>query len=169
MLDFNSCEKIGIADYKISKSPAQMVTLGLGSCVGICIYDVEKKIGGFAHILLPSKKDYNIKSDTDLKYADVALPKMIEEMINLGCQIKNLRAVIAGGGNMFSDNEKNIKNTIGYKNQEAVRVILKNYRIPLVCDDTGGNMGKTVFFDTLQGDVYVKVGIEIKKIYPKNI
>lgn len=165
MLDFNSCIKVGIADYKIASSPSKLVTLGLGSCVGICIFDTEKKIGGLAHILLPEKKEYTIKNKADLKCADAAIPAMIDEMQSLGCNIKDCRAVIVGGGNMFTCETKDITLSVGYKNQEAVRKVLNSYRIPIVCDETGGNVGKTVFFDTENGDVYVKIGMDISKIY----
>lgn len=165
MLDFNECIKVGIADYKIGSNPDKLVTLGLGSCVGICIYDVLKKTGALVHVLLPSKNGYILKCDKDLKYADIALPLAIEELIDKGCKIRHMRAVIVGGGNMFKNENRSLSESIGYKNQESVRKILKSYNIEVVCDDTGGNVGKTVFFDTCTGNVYVKTGLDINMIY----
>lgn len=165
MLEFNECIKVGIADYKIASAPNTLVTLGLGSCVGICIYDINKRVGALAHILLPSKDDYGIKGGFDLKYADVTLPTVIDELLSQGCKIKNMRAVIVGGGNMFKCNSKPLTESIGYKNQESVRKILSSYNIPIVREDTGGEVGKTVYFDTNTGDVYVKIGLEVTQIY----
>ena len=73
---------VGIADYKVTKSPNKLVTLGLGSCIGICIYDTQNKIGGLAHIMLPCMPANNenaLKSPS--KYANTAIPLMIEEII----------------------------------------------------------------------------------------
>lgn len=165
MLDFNDCIKVGIADYKIISTPGKMVTVGLGSCVGVCIYDIRKKIGGLAHILLPTKQAHVLKKDADLRSADVAVPKMIEEMVSMGCDIKHFRAVLVGGGNMFIYQGKDVKETIGYKNQQSVKKVLSEYRIPIVCDDMGGTVGKTVFFDTENGDVYVRAGVDLVRIY----
>lgn len=165
MLDFNECIKVGIADYKIASAPSKLVTLGLGSCVGVCIYDISKRTGALVHILLPSKNDYVTKHSVDLKYADIAIPVVIEEMLSLGCRIKNMRAVVVGGGNMFKFDGKPLSESIGYKNQDSVKKILNSYNIPIVREDTGGELGKTVFFDTSTGDVYVKIGLETTKIY----
>lgn len=165
MLNFNKCIKVGIADYKISENQEAIVTLGLGSCVGICIHDASLRIGGLAHILLPYSQDFILTKDVCLKYADVALPMMIEELISLGGNIKNMRAIIVGGGNMFKTDNKDITESIGFKNQKSVKEVLHSYRIPIVCEDVGGEVGKTVFFDTATGDVFVKMGVDVKKIY----
>ncbi len=45
--------KVGMADYKVGRHPANLITYGLGSCVGIAMYDSSAKIGGLAHIMLP--------------------------------------------------------------------------------------------------------------------
>ena len=45
--------KVGMADLNVCKSPEGITTLGLGSCVGICIRDPVAKVGGLAHAMLP--------------------------------------------------------------------------------------------------------------------
>lgn len=165
MLKFNDCLRVSIADYKVSKSPSGMTTLGLGSCVGICLYDINTKVGGLAHIMLPNSKDYNIPVRNDLKYADITIPKMIDDMISIGANIKNIRAVVVGGGNMFINSSISLESSIGYKNQVAVKSILKDLGIPIVCSDLGGNTGKTVYFCLKEGDVFVKKGLEVNLLY----
>lgn len=165
MLKFNDCIRVCIADYKVSKSPFCVATLGLGSCIGICLYDINTKVGGLAHIMLPDSTEYGVSRGNDLKYADVTIPKMIDDMISLGASIKNIRAVIVGGGNMFINSSIPLEHSIGYKNQISVKNILKNFGIPVVCSDLGGNIGKTVYFCLKDGDVYVKKGLEVDLLY----
>lgn len=166
MLTYNEYIKVGIADYKISLDGPGILTLGLGSCVGVCIYDVYTNAGGLAHIMLPYKPDdLNISERSRLKYADIAIPEMIDKMIECGCKKLNLRAVIVGGGNMFSNSSTQLGDTIGYRNYQSVCSILSQYSIPIVAKDIGGNIGKTVYFSLEKGDVYVKKGLEIEQLY----
>lgn len=166
MLTYNEYVKVGIADYKICKDEPGILTLGLGSCVGICLYDAYTNIGGLAHIMLPNKPEDNIVSERSrLKYADIALPEMINKMLEMGCRKLNLRAVIVGGGNMFLNSSMPLEQTIGYRNYQSVCNILSKYSIPIVAKDIGGSIGKTVYFSLESGDVYVKKGLEIEQLY----
>ena len=47
-------QNVGIGEYRVARPPAVLVSLGLGSCVGVALYDPERKVGGLAHIMLPS-------------------------------------------------------------------------------------------------------------------
>lgn len=146
--------RIGIADYKVSNSPDKLITLGLGSCVGIAIYDTKTKRGGLSHIMLPDSKSFisNIKVE---KFADLAIPSMIEE-ISSGRFNKNLIAKIAGGASMFSFSSTS--NNIGQRNVEAVEAILKEYRIPILSRDTGGSIGRTMVVDLDSFEISIKNG-----------
>lgn len=146
--------RIGIADYKVSNSPDKLITLGLGSCVGIAIYDTQTKRGGLSHIMLPDSKSFtsNIKIE---KFADLAIPRMIKE-INSGRFNKNLIAKIAGGASMFSFSSTS--NNIGQRNVEAVEAILKEYKIPILSKDTGGSIGRTMVVDLNSFEISIKNG-----------
>lgn len=136
---------VGIADYKVTKSPNKLVTLGLGSCIGICIYDTQNKIGGLAHIMLPCMPANNenaLKSPS--KYANTAIPLMIEELIQKGACHKNLVAKIIGGANMFENLSNSLHQTIGYRNQLSVKETLKNLKIPILKEELGGNVGRSI-------------------------
>lgn len=135
--------RIGIADYKVSNSPDKLITLGLGSCVGIAIYDTSTKRGGLSHIMLPDSSTFT--SDIKIeKFADLAIPTMIKEISSRRFN-KNLIAKIAGGASMFSFSSNT--NNIGQRNVEAVEAILKEYKIPILSKDTGGNVGRTMVVD----------------------
>lgn len=139
---------VGIAEYKISSNPNKLVTLGLGSCIGICIYDTELKIGGLSHIMLPNmpvnKENFN---GSPSKYADTAIPLMVEELIKNGASHKNLVAKIVGGANMFENISNSNNLTIGYRNQLSVKETLENLNIPILKEDLGGNVGRSITLD----------------------
>ena len=89
----NSLINVGVAQVKISSSPSILRTI-LGSCVGICIYDRIKKIGGLAHILLPNDQ---VKGANPEKYADTAIPLLVNQLIKDGAKKEFMSAKIAGG------------------------------------------------------------------------
>lgn len=145
--------KVGISDYKVTKAPNTLITLGLGSCVGIAIYDRETKIGGLSHIMLPDSKSFsnNIKVE---KFADLAIPAMVDEILNKS-KNKNLVAKIAGGASMFNFSDSNLN--IGKRNVEAVENILKELKIPILAKDTGGNTGRTMIVSLDSFDVDIRM------------
>lgn len=151
--------RIGISDYKVSDSPDELITLGLGSCVGIAIYDSRTKRGGLSHIMLPDSTAFT-KDIKVAKFADLAIPTMIEE-ITRGKATRGLVAKIAGGASMFSFS--NSTNNIGQRNVEAVEKILKDLKIPVLASDTGGKIGRTMVVDLDSFDVSIKNGSKIIK------
>lgn len=134
--------KVNISDYKIGKSPDRLITLGLGSCVGIAIYDENSKIGGLSHIMLPDssqfRRDIKVK-----KFADLAIPHMVEE-IKKTTKITKLVAKIAGGSSMFNFPDSDPNKSIGYRNVIAVEKALKELGIPILGSNTGGKIGRTM-------------------------
>ncbi|TCL40131.1 chemotaxis protein CheD [Anaerospora hongkongensis] len=135
--------KVGMADYKVGRYPASLISYGLGSCVGIALYDSVTKIGGLAHIMLPDSKQAR-STENPAKFADTALPKMLDDLLKLGAGKTRLTAKIAGGAQMFSFTNTTDIMRVGERNAEAVRAILKQLDIRLLADDTGGNYGRTV-------------------------
>lgn len=75
--------KVGIGDLNIAKSPDRLITLGLGSCVGIALIDINNKIVGLSHIMLPDSKSFSANNNP-MKYADTAIPMLIERLIENG-------------------------------------------------------------------------------------
>ncbi len=156
--------RIGIADLNVGKSPDILVTLGLGSCVGIALYDKVTKIGGLAHIMLPDSKQART-GQNPAKFADTAIPMLVEKMERAGASRSRIVAKIAGGAQMFSFSDKNLQLSIGKRNVEAVKKVLASEKIPLVAEDTGGNHGRSVELHTDTGKFIVKtVGHGIKEL-----
>ncbi len=135
--------KVGMADLKAGKSPDSIISYGLGSCVGIALYDAQTKIGGLAHIMLPDSTQARA-TDNQAKFADTALPVLLDQLIGMGAAKSRITAKIAGGSQMFSFVQATDIMRIGDRNSEAVRAVLKNLSIKLLAEDVGGNYGRTV-------------------------
>ena len=138
--------RVGIADYKIASDPHGLVTLGLGSCVGIAIYNTLTKIGGLSHIMLPDSKAFGSEARSE-KFADLAIIMMIREMNQGRLLNKSLVAKIAGGARMFDYKDKNQMTEIGQRNVYAVEKILWELEIPILGRHTGGTIGRTMVVD----------------------
>ena len=135
--------KVGMADYKTGRNPDSLISYGLGSCVGIALFDSINKIGGLAHIMLPDSTQAR-NAENPAKFANTALPLMLDEMLKMGAVKSRITAKIAGGAQMFTFANATDVMRVGERNSEAVRTILKNMDIRIIADDTGGNYGRTV-------------------------
>ncbi len=157
--------KVGMADLKICKAPDALTTIGLGSCIGIAIYDPSTKISGLAHIMLPDSTA--IRNNSNIaKFADTGIQKLYEDMLKAGANKAKLVAKIAGGAKMFEmagGNSNGIN--VGQRNAEASRAKLKQLGVRLVAEDCGLNYGRTVELYSETGEYYIKaVGKELKII-----
>jgi len=154
--------KVGMAELKVARHPAILTTLGLGSCIGIALYDSKTKNIGLVHIMLPSSSIATASSNR-AKFADTGIHDLVQEMIRYGSDIKNLVAKIAGGAQMFAFATQNESMKIGQRNAEATRAVLASLNIPLIAEDTGGNYGRTIELSSEDGTLKVKtIGFGIK-------
>lgn len=135
--------RVGMADYKVGRSPASLISYGLGSCIGIALYDSTVKVGGLLHIMLPESSQAR-SNENPAKFADTGIPLMLKEMIALGAVKARITAKIAGGAQMFKFANATDIMRVGERNATAVIGILKSLDIKLVANDTGGNYGRTV-------------------------
>lgn len=135
---------IGIGEYRVGSF--QMMTIGLGSCIGLTLYDDTQKVGAMVHIMLPESAG---RQDRPGKYADTAIPLLLKELGALGCRNRSLVAKMAGGACMFEYFGTNLN--IGERNAEKVRALLKEHNIPLIKEDVGGKVGRSVTFHPASG------------------
>ena len=156
--------KVGMADLKIAKNPDILTTLGLGSCIGIAVWDPMTKIGGLAHIMLPDST--KIRNNSNIaKFADTGIDELIRLMLQAGAIKNKLVAKIAGGARMFEVSGATTVGNIGEKNAIASKEKLKQLGIPLLAEDTGLNYGRTVELDCSNGNYLIKaVGKQVKTI-----
>jgi len=146
--------RVGMADYIVTNSSSVLITT-VGSCVAIGIYD-GKGVGGLAHIMLPENDG---RSEIEGKYADTAIPAMIRDMKRMNVDISNIKAKIAGGAQMF--NFPSFTLSIGERNIQKVREVLKENGIRIVGEEVGKNYGRTVEFHTSSGKMIVRTSDKI--------
>lgn len=161
----NDQVRVKIADYAVLKEQGVIITVGLGSCVGIVLYDKRNKVGGLAHILLADSSNFNYKGNSfnPFKFADTAVPMLIEEMEKFGGTKSRMEAKIAGGSQLFNFNKT--EGGIGDKNVKKVYEVLNEKGIPISGKDVGGNYGRTMQLYVDSGKVLVStVGKEEKQI-----
>lgn len=161
------CEtlKVGMADLKLCDHPDKLTTLGLGSCVGIVLYDKATKISGLAHIMLPDST--KIRNNSNIaKFADTGIQELHKLMVQKGANPQNIIAKIAGGAMMFSfGSETSELMRVGERNVVATKEQLNKMKIKIYAEDTGMNYGRTIIFDSATGELTIKsVGKDLKVI-----
>ncbi|GAB1427645.1 chemotaxis protein CheD [Aminivibrio sp.] len=149
--------RVGIAEAGVVRAPGTITTLGLGSCVGVTLYDEKKGMGGMVHVMLPSTELARGGDFNRSKFADSAIPDLMKKMVSLGADQRRLKAKLAGGAQMFSlggTGDSLLK--IGLRNVEACRKALSELNIPILAEDTGGSWGRTVELFTETGLLEVR-------------
>lgn len=148
--------KVGMADMNVAQTNGILKTTGLGSCVGVTLYDPRAKVAGMAHVMLPTSDIAKEGNLNIAKYADTALPDMIGKMEKLGALLNRMEAKMAGGAQMFAFSNNSDTMRIGPRNVESCKEILTRYRIPIRAEDTGGNYGRTIEFDCATGILTIR-------------
>ena len=147
---------LGMADLMVVPAPVKLITLGLGSCIGLVVYDSYAKIAGMAHIMLPDSRGLHASEKVG-KFADTAVPAIIEEMLKKGAVRGRIKAKIAGGAQMFALPGMSADFlTVGAKNVSETRNRLARMGIAIIASDTGGNKGRTIEFSTSNWMLKVK-------------
>ncbi|MCA0754058.1 chemotaxis protein CheD [Paenibacillus sp. N4] len=148
--------KVGMADLNIATDGAILKTTGLGSCVGLTLYDPVRKIAGMAHVMLPSSEIARESKINAAKYADTAIPELLDRMLFAGALIERIKAKMAGGAQMFAMSGHSDSLRIGPRNVESCSEMLHRYRIPVLAQDTGGSYGRTIEFDSTNGMLSIR-------------
>lgn len=145
---------IGISDMKIGRVNDVLTTYALGSCIGICFYDATAKVGALLHIMLPLNMEAGRKNP--LKYADTGIRETLRHMTMSGASKSRITAKIAGGAKMFEMQTTGAVGSIGQRNIESVNTLLKRENIPILADDTGGKIARTMVFQVETGKVIIR-------------
>ena len=147
--------RVGIADYKICSSPQKITTLGLGSCLGVVIYEPSSGICGLAHVMLPDSR--RIANNTDRKkFVDTCIQDMYDELLKKPIRKERLVAKIAGGARMFSHRTNNDFFNIGSQNYLTVCKILAKFRVRILAEDIGGSSSRTIIFDPKTEELLIR-------------
>lgn len=138
------------------KNKPTIIKTVLGSCVAVCLWDKLNHFGGMNHYMLPF---WNGKGLASPKYGNIAINKLVENMITLGSRRNNIVAKVFGGGEVIETDIANFK--IGKRNIIIASEILREEKITILDESTDGNLGRKIEFNTYNGQVLMKY---IKKI-----
>jgi len=145
---------VGIADMKLAQKGEKLITYALGSCIGICLYDGLLHNAAMVHIMLPLNKEASAREQV-FKYADTGIREALRQLAMRGSDCRRVTAKIAGGAKMFDIPNGSIGN-IGQRNIESVHQILRQERIALLKEDVGGNIARTLEFDSTNGEGVIR-------------
>lgn len=147
-------QHVKIGELRVAASEGVLYTIGLGSCVAVALYDPRGKIGGLAHVMLPDTT--NNGNMAPGRFAPVAVPMLVDMMVEAGARKRGMYARIAGGAAMFADVLPQEGVSLGDRNVNAVRNALAKAGIPLHAEDVGGSFGRSVFLDAENGSFLVR-------------
>jgi chemotaxis protein CheD len=142
---------VGMGELVVSRDPSDVIAcIGLGSCIAMCIWDPVARMGGVAHMLLPTSRSNAEMMGSPAKYITNGVPNLINRMIKSGSSRHNLIIKITGGARMLNIPGENNILDIGQRNIIEVRAVMKRENIPLIAEDVGGTSGRSMqlFMDT---------------------
>ena len=136
-------------DIFVTKENYIMETI-LGSCISVCLLDKKNKIAGMNHYVFSGEEKSGC-NEKNGRYGKISICYMIKSMIELGADIKNIREVIVGGAK-----NKNLGGEVGIETRKVAFKVLDYYGIPIEKEETGGEKGRKVKFNSISGEVAVK-------------
>jgi chemotaxis protein CheD len=143
---------VRMGELAISDTPGDvLVSLGLGSCIGLALVDKRAGVAGLAHIVLPASGGES-KPEAMHKFADHAVPALLDGMVERGASRVFIQASLVGGASMFAT----VGQDVGRRNAVAVRELIAQRRVPVVAEAVGGSRGRTVKVDVARGTVSVR-------------
>ena len=154
-------EYVGIAEYKLLNRPGILACSALGSCVGVCLCDGEKKLIGLLHALLPTARG-DRAINNPLKYADTGIARLVDAMVNMGASKDRLRAKIVGGACLYQYEQFCLASEIGSQNVISARDTLNRLGIRIIAEHVGGEYGRSIHLN--QSDFSVKVTVLSKGV-----
>ena len=152
---------VGLAEGRVSNSPMEVLTvMGLGSCVAVVLYDQVTHMAAVAHVMLPK----GASSDVPAKYADTAVPYLLQAMREAGSTLEAVQAGLFGGAALLTQGQSSLLE-IGDRNARAAVAALEKAGVPIRAHDIGGTKGRTVMVAVGSGQVSVKVLGQPDKVF----
>lgn len=131
-------------------APRTMMTI-LGSCVSVCLWDRRGRCGGMNHYLLPRRGP---NAEATPRYGDVAIPRLVSKLLDLGATRQNLRAKVFGGAHVLPGLPANGR-SLGADNVAVAIELLQVEGVQMISEDIGGTRGRKLAFNTVDGTALV--------------
>jgi chemotaxis protein CheD len=147
--------EVQMGKMELAQAPERLVTRGLGSCLGITIYDPIKKIGAMVHPMLPDIDKSKIKSNQS-RFVNSGIRLAMQELEKKGCFRSRFEVKMFGGAHMFSFINTDSALNVGQKNIEMAHAVFQEFNMKILAEEVGGTFGRTIELDTETGKVLVK-------------
>ena len=134
---------LNIGECEVVKDRDVNIKIVLGSCIGVVVFHEKSHVVGAIHILLPEYKK-TTKTEKITAFADTGLIHLFKTMKKFTGQIKDYKAIIAGGANIGKSDYCDI----GKENYIACKNILKDYGVEILFEDCLGTESRVVDFYT---------------------
>jgi chemotaxis protein CheD len=145
---------IGVGELATGQHPQVLVTQALGSCVGVTLWDPRTRVGGMAHVMLPAS-GHSTAPGRATRFADLAVPALVDLLTDLGSPKRRLIAKIAGGSAMFTGDSMG---SIGARNAAAVVDHLEQLGLLVQASDCGGSHARTI-------ELHLETGVLVVRSY----
>jgi chemotaxis protein CheD len=143
----------GMGEIKVAHGEGVLGCIGLGSCVGVVLYDPATESGALAHVMLPEPPGGE-SDEMPGKYATTAIPALLKELGTPTYALSRLKAVLIGGAELFQNRQRSLQ--IGGRNVEKLHRLLEAHRIPIIFEDTGGHHGRSFELDLATGQLTLR-------------
>ncbi|MFT3905011.1 MAG: chemoreceptor glutamine deamidase CheD [Steroidobacteraceae bacterium] len=142
-------------DYYVAEQGEWIGTV-LGSCVSACIRDSRLKIGGMNHFMLPMESpdrqgDWGASASAATRYGNVAMERLINEILKRGGSRQTLEIKLVGGGKVLD-----AMTDVGSRNIHFVRDYVRAEGFRVVGEDLGDLFPRKVLYDPTTGNARVK-------------
>ena len=151
---------VNIGQVKVAKGKVILTSTAIGSCVGIVAYDVTRKIGALAHVMLPGWAPKGRAKDEKTKYTGDAIEAIVSQMTKLGSRIDDIQIAVVGGANVLQRKD----DTISEDNIESTFELLQKYNLKVRAKAVGGTVRRSVSLDIESGKIYFSEADEAKKL-----
>lgn len=147
---------LSLGEWLVTADPkVELVCLGLGSCVALCVHDPQARVGGMAHMVLPESAAARAGSGSGAKFVDVAVPLVLERMAELGALRSRLRVALVGGAQILAGRAFADAPQIGPRNVAAALAALAGHGLHPSEQEVGGTQGRTVSLSVRTGELRV--------------
>ncbi len=155
--------RVGIGEFLVSARPEEiLVTFALGSCIGVTMYDSDKRVGGMIHCKLPdSNVDSRYQNRKQAMYVDTGIPLLVERILKAGGDLRRLIVKLAGAS---ISPQRNDLFRIGERNYEVVKQLLASMNLPLHAEECGGNIPRTLYLYMADGRTLIRSQRDLREL-----
>lgn len=145
---------VGIGDLGVLQGAGRLITYGLGSCVGVCLYHPSSHTGALCHYLLPSPRDGGDDPANDPRmFGSRCLAMTLDELRSRGISPGHCHVAVVGGAIAFGTQDLF---ATGERNIAIARTLLSKAFVRISVEEVGGYLPRTLSLDVGNGTLIIR-------------